>query len=597
MLPLQFLRDYTKSALNPASPATLFMPKFEDYFSDFAIIKRLCIARIKHADTRHKQLFYRQISADFRISENQEQIDFLPPRRHWKRFRNKRRDNTAEQNQNLVALTRATMKLRSEHPQPQWAVRLSERINRIRSRALSDKKFRFTPPTIAPIEKEKGSNEYRAIARFELDDQIIEGLTAKYIRELFDPFFSSSSLAFRCARGCTPPPTHHDAVTKIQNYRRRYSTTGLYAAECDIRGFYDCVSHRTAWDCLQKLINEARSKKTEFKIHPQALQIFRAYLYSYSFTRSVKKQSAALLEGKEKQGATFPWPEKKLRKFHTHPEAEAIGIPQGGALSCFIANCVLHQADVRVELIRKKKGTPFRYLRYCDDMILLATDEKVCRKVFASYQDALKELKLPIHAPKRVRTYGKKIWSKKSRKPFLWGRPTIRSTVPWVQFVGYQMRHDGLIRVKTKSIAKHKAKILTETERLLTIIKKATAQVSGMPPVACLRKSPKQIVHRFRQKLISVAVGRRAVHHDLRTSMPKCWAGGFKMVHGKKTPLNALKELDRFRERQIARVVRKLKNAPSVNTTGSPSRVRSPRYYGFPFSYVGQFLAGRKSKL
>lgn len=79
--------------------------------------------------------------------------------------------------------------------------------------------------------------------------------------------------------------------------------------------------------------------------------------------------------------------------------------------------------------------------------------------------------------------------------------------------------------------------------------------------------------------------------------MPKCWAGGFKMVHGKKTPLNAFKELDRFRERQIARVVRKLKNAPSVNTTGSPSRVRSPRYYGFPFSYVGQFLAGRKSKL
>ena len=571
------------------------MPEFEDYFSDYAIIKRLCIARIKHADTRHKQLFYRQISADFRISESQEQIDFLPPRRQWKRFRNKCRDNTADQNQNLVALTRATMKLRSEHPQPQWAVRLSKRINKIRSRALTDKKFRFTPPTIAPIEKEKGSNEYRAIARFELDDQIIEGLTAKYVRELFDPFFSSSSLAFRCARGCTPPPTHHDAVAKIQNYRRFYSKTGLYAAECDIRGFYDCVSHRTAWDCLQKLINEARSKRPDFQIHPQALRIFKAYLCSYSVTASVKKQTAALLEGKEKQGATFPWPQGELREFYRRPNSAAIGVPQGGALSCFIANCVLHQADDRMELLRKKAGAPFRYLRYCDDMILLAPDKVVCRKVFKAYQSALKELKLPIHAPERVRSYGKKLWSKKSRKPFLWGRPTKRSAVPWVQFVGYQMRYDGLIRVKTKSIAKHRAKILTETERLLTIIKKSTAQVSGIPPIACLRKSPKQIVHRFRQKLISVAVGRRAVHHDLRTSMPKCWAAGFEMVQGKKTPLNALKELDRFRERQITRVVRKLKNAPSVNTTGSPSRVRPPRYYGFPFSYVGQFLGEKRS--
>lgn len=452
------------------------MPKFEDYFSDYAIIKRLCIARIKHADTRHRQLFYRQISVDFKIPENRERIDFLPPRRQWKRFRNKRRDNTTDQNQNLLALVRATMKLRSAHPQPQWAARLGERINTIRSRALTDKKFKFTPPTIAPIEKEKGSNQYRAIARFQSDDQIIEGLTAKYFRELFDPFFSPSSLAFRCAKGCAPPPTHHDAVTKIQNYRRRYSKSGLYAAECDIRGFYDCVSHRTARDCLEKLINEARCKRTEFQIHPQALRIFKAYLCSYSFTKSVKMQTAALLEGKEKQGATFPWPQDDLRQFYRRPNSAAIGVPQGGALSCFVANCVLHEADNRVELIRQKTGALFRYLRYCDDMIILAPDKSTCRKAFAAYQTALEELRLPIHAPEPVLSYGKELWSKKSRKPFLWGRPTKRSVVPWVQFVGYQIRYDGLIRVKTKSIEKHRAKILAETERLLTLIKKSTSQ-------------------------------------------------------------------------------------------------------------------------
>ncbi len=79
--------------------------------------------------------------------------------------------------------------------------------------------------------------------------------------------------------------------------------------------------------------------------------------------------------------------------------------------------------------------------------------------------------------------------------------------------------------------------------------------------------------------------------------MPKCWAAGFEMVHSKKTPLNALKELDRFRQRQIARVARKLKKAPRVNATGLSARVRPPRYDGFPFSCVSQFVPGRISKL
>ena len=88
-----------------------------------------------------------------------------------------------------------------------------------------------------------------------------------------------------------------------------------------------------------------------------------------------------------------------------------------------------------------------------------------------------------------------------------------------------------------------------------------------------------------------MSVGRREVHHDLGQLLPKCWAAGFKMAHGRRLPLNALKELDRFRERQIARIRSVLRQLPpTAEARETAERIRAPGFYGFPFSYVGQFV-------
>jgi hypothetical protein len=568
------------------------MLEFKSYFSDDALIRRLCVARMKLADSRHKSLFYRQIFADAPLLESPENFDFLPPRRLWSRFRNKNRSIQAVEDQNLVALTRATLRLRSERPDDPWALSLGALLERIRARALGGTPFRFTEPRIVPVGKDASSGQYRPIAQFALEDGVIEKSTAAYLRKLFDPFFSRASLAFRCSNDGTPPPTHHDAIAAIQNYRKRHLKTGLYVAECDIRSFFDSVSHKTAWNSLLELIEHGRSLTEDFYVHPQALQIFKAYLRCYSFTGSVRRHSRGLLRGKPKQPAIFPWPLEELCQFHARPGAASIGIPQGGALSCFIANCVLHHADVSVEQSMKKTGGPFRYLRYCDDMLLLAPNKRDCRRAFNAYQKALGELKLPIHTPESVRVYGRVFWSKKSLNPFRWGRPLQRSTVPWIQFVGYQIRYDGLIRIKQKSIAKHRAKILDETEQMLRLLGAVSIRRDGSPDFSAIKKNPKQILHRFRQKLISISVGRRAVHHDLRSPIPKCWAAGFRMLAGKRIQLSNLKDLDRFRGRQIAWVAQKLKGFPKKIQPPVSFRTRPPAYYGFPFSYVGQF-AGR----
>jgi hypothetical protein len=67
--------------------------------------------------------------------------------------------------------------------------------------------------------------------------------------------------------------------------------------------------------------------------------------------------------------------------------------------------------------------------------------------------------------------------------------------------------------------------------------------------------------------------------------MPKCWAAGFHWLSGKHAITNNLRALDRQRERQINRVVRRLKGLDLPTAEAQPKRKR----YGFPFSYVGQF--------
>ena len=49
--------------------ASLFMKRFEEYFSDKAIIERLCRIRLKQAFRRHDRLFYRQFSSEVPMIE------------------------------------------------------------------------------------------------------------------------------------------------------------------------------------------------------------------------------------------------------------------------------------------------------------------------------------------------------------------------------------------------------------------------------------------------------------------------------------------------------------------------------------------------
>jgi hypothetical protein len=185
--------------------------------------------------------------------------------------------------------------------------------------------------------------------------------------------------------------------------------------------------------------------------------------------------------------------------------------------------------------------------------------------------------------------YDAKFWEGKSKAPYLWANATNESAVPWIQFVGYQIRFDGLVRVRPSSIKKQKQKMTEVADELLEVLNPFRRRGGPIPPFATeLRKSNRQIVHRLRQRLISMTVGRVKLGTLSSGPQPMCWAYGFRGLWGRRLVGNVIKGLDRHRERQIRRVIRRLQSRPPQKSQKSDAD-DVLTYYGAPFSIWAQF--------
>jgi hypothetical protein len=557
------------------------MRSFDDHFSDESIIQELCRARVKLATNRHDAAFFHNIARSATPAHEvlprewgDIPIDIFPARRDWHRFRPKCRTGSQAAEINYRALYRAVLALRRETPQPEWATRLAEAIDAIRQRVLSTKPFHLRPPSVIAVQKDPAGHQYRPLAVYPLEDKIIEGLAAKYLRTSLDSALLGSCLAFRCGNNNRPPPTTHDALSAILEMRSRYPDGDLYVAECDIKGFFDCVAHTTARRALADL---ATDSDRHFQVHPRALAIYTAYLQSYSFLRTVRGKAQRQLQQRDPKGI-FKWHELDLQTLHGKTALPSIGVPQGGALSCLIANAVLHAADKVVARLQEEAGGKLLYLRYCDDMILISPDRQLCAAAFAAYRKVLETLRLPAHPPVRVIKYTSKFWDGKSKHPYLW----TKTGVPWIQFVGYQIRYDGVVRIRAKSIRKHLDAVTDLTDRLLATMRQARKQHG-------IRRTASEIHHRFRQKLISMAVGRITLGKVNTGPMPLSWAAGFRGLDGRPVIRNHLKVLDRHRERQVKRVSRALDKLKLPAPVKRRNATDAHKYYGRPFSYWAQF--------
>ena len=432
---------------------------------------------------------------------------------------------------------------------------------------------------IIPRRKEPGIPVYRAIARLGLRDVVVEATVAKYLQRCFGPDLLDCSFAYRSGSSGHPAATHHDAMRAAMEFLAADAGKEIWIVEVDIRKFFDVVGHEVALAAVDRAVE--RAGRRGVVVDHRALAILRAFLNCFSFPRNVL--TGALPELRERDpDATFGWPgeDGSLHEFYSDPMVAKVGIIQGAALSCLIANLVLHDADVAMTSGADRSNQ--LYARFSDDMVAMSTSKEQAEEDMQRYRAATKALRLPIHEPKPGVPYGKEFWGLKSRGPYrLTDQP---GGTPVFGLVGYQVHADGHLRLRPSSLRKQIDKIQDETDKVVRRL--LSAGKDG------IKLSGRQIAYRLEQRLIGMAVGRRNLDSRPGELSPHCFASGWKLLAEYPHQRGQLRLLDRERGQnmhRLRRVLRKL-GVPVEPPNGHNRRkMGRRRFFGNPFSYAGQY--------
>ncbi len=565
------------------------MRALADWFSTQSIVGVLCRERLAASSAMHDRQFFDRLVAPVAGVRPPAICSLMPPRSRWMRGRKKQR---AQEPSPLPRLHATVMRLRREGRPVDlpWIRAQDLLIEAVQQKALRDAAPAFGSPRIVPRPKDDGSGNCRVLAVYQLVDKIVIGQAAAYLREPFEPLFLPCAYAFRSrhAGHSGPVPSHHDAVLALSEYWASMAgergEAASHVVECDIQGFFDCVCHKTLLKSYDRLREALRVRGHEAE--PRLRELFVAYLRSYSYSQFARPEALRVIGTLGK-----PWKVKDrasvVKQFHESPATAIYGIPQGGALSCFAANLLLHEADVAVAAAL---GQGDYYARYCDDMLVVSDSELRVEAARDVYVAALAAARLPVHPFKTV-PYGRQFWSGKSKGPYRWRRPSDPMDVPWVGFVGYQLRFDGQLRIRPSSLHKELKKQADLTGEFLGRVGPAIGKGSA-------RRSARRLLQTLRGRLEAMSVGRRGLY-DYEPAVPAaCWCAGFLALMNPHLPTDQwvvrtqLRSLDRGRGKQLARAKSRLlgrSRGTRSPVAASPLPKRRPRQFsGRPSSYYGQ---------
>ncbi len=563
---------------------------WEETFSADEIYRVIARLRVRAAGKRHDEEFFWRMSTAARAPNTQSNAvragaqlrieDITPPRSKWRRPDKELRKKLGAERVAEWSIVQ-TMRLTAAMPvKPRWFVLLAQVVGMVRYHAFNASSYKMGTPRIIAVAKAKGDKYYRPLAMYALIDRLVSGLAAKYLRTKLDPAFCSNSYAFRAG---PRPPTHHNAVSDLRQFRKRFPPSDpIWVVECDISAFYDCVNHDVCRRSLQTALDRLPDGTV---IDRRAILVFETYLASYAF-EDARSQSQAFLASRTPVGE-LKWPTISLQALYGRLDGHRIGVPQGGAISCLIANLVLDQADRAVlQQTQASKGDLF-YARYCDDMVVAHSSRAVVEAAAVAYQQALADLLLPMHPLKSVAPYTvpdrRAFWGKdaKSKGPYAWSTDRASGAVPWLSFLGYQCGADGRIRVRPRSMAKEFEKQAAVAGHVLAVVRG-----QGTSFHAGVRLSKQQIVHRLLQRMIAMSAGRAEGRTTFWPSATYCWAVGFELLRSEPLMRQQMRRLDRGRQRHIARVRKFVQPLGVTATSTKPPSGALLRFYGYPFSYA-----------
>jgi hypothetical protein len=344
--------------------------------------------------------------------------------------------------------------------------RLDAFIKDILTELASSDKFEFKSMTVFPKFKKfkEGKRIMRPICCFaSLKEKLLLSILSTYLTRTFDGSLHPEILSYRPKREYQHKwviTDRNNAVANIQDFRKARIKEGkaIYVAECDIRKFFDTINHDVVRESFKMLCEEKRYAGVDMG---PANRLLEAYLKCYSFYNNV---ADCKLPDNEKFEVPDTMDFVRLGCYDedsfigqdgdiAQSYKDKIGIPQGGAISGFIANMILNRVD-RESGIYNPDDKDLLFCRYCDDTILMHADKSKCEALIGAYARKLAEYQFQYHEFQDISADDyKSNWDKKSLNTFLWGRNTSgEPSMDWIGFLGYEIRYTGEIRLRRSSL-------------------------------------------------------------------------------------------------------------------------------------------------
>jgi len=187
----------------------------------------------------------------------------------------------------------------------------------------------------------------RHIHKASVRDRVLYHAVFRVLYPIFDPLFIHDSYSCRLGKGT------HAGVQRLEQYLRKASrnyTQPYYALKCDVKKFFDSISHTTLLRLIQKRIYDT--------------------------------ETIALIR-------------QIIRSFQKTP---GCGLPLGNVTSQLFANIYLNELD---QFVKHRLKISY-YLRYCDDFIILDSEPSMLITLIPIIRSFLFDsLQLTLH-PKKI---------------------------------------------------------------------------------------------------------------------------------------------------------------------------------------------------
>lgn len=438
---------------------------FLSYLTDEQIARQLCKEASKFA-------FRKSLSP-----LGEELMVLMPDRQYWGKMR---ADADRHERQRVwKRVTYMTLRHVKHHEPHNYVRRIEAFAAELRDKA-SNAQFQFGNPTIKALIKESNTRPIvcRPICTYhQLHEKVLIAMMANYLREQLDHTFHYYNMAYRAPRewmGQRKVTNNKDAIRLILQWREQHTQQSIYVAECDISKFFDTLDHQVVKQVMRRSMHRIGMQDDTL------LHLFDSFVDAYDFARDIfakndeSKFWDSIFGAEREEDFCFQWID--------NPPTQAVGLPQGAALSPLIANMVLNEVD---ELVLEKKmqdghitDPELLFIRYCDDILLMHTSPQQCLHLIMRYKQVLDQYALRYHPFKQVAQMkdGRALmadgnhypyWTKaKSKAPYLWG-DGMGNAVRWIGFLGYEISRQGEVRIRKSSIATQAMRICERATRVL----------------------------------------------------------------------------------------------------------------------------------